>query len=321
MNYFLYKLSFTSPVHFGLSDSALSLYTSGESFRGDRLFSALCHSALSLGGEKRLETLLNSVKSGELLLSDAMPYRGENLYLPKPYINAEKNKEVPSELRKKIKKLKWISVKDFEYFSSCVKSGDIFDPDDEQSFGSSSEQIKVSLYEDGAPYSVGTFSFKKDCGLYFIAAIKEKSMEKEINKLLYALGFSGIGGKVSSGYGKFYVDDTILLNENFDFQTEWLFNSLENKESKQHMLITTSLPKEDEMDKALENAWFQLVRCSGFVGSEKYSKTPLKKRTQYFLDSGSVLENTFQGDLYNVGYSGNHSVYRYGKPIFLGVSL
>ena len=55
MNYFLYKLSFTSPVHFGLSDSALSLYTSGESFRGDRLFSALCHSALSLGGEKRLE--------------------------------------------------------------------------------------------------------------------------------------------------------------------------------------------------------------------------------------------------------------------------
>ena len=45
MNYFLFKLSFHTPCHFGSSDSALSLYTSEDHFCADTLFSALCHTA------------------------------------------------------------------------------------------------------------------------------------------------------------------------------------------------------------------------------------------------------------------------------------
>lgn len=40
MNYFLFKLSFHTPCHFGSSDSALSLYTSEDHFCADTLFSA-----------------------------------------------------------------------------------------------------------------------------------------------------------------------------------------------------------------------------------------------------------------------------------------
>ena len=40
MNYFLFKLQFDTAVHFGGSDSALSLYTSEETLRADTLFSA-----------------------------------------------------------------------------------------------------------------------------------------------------------------------------------------------------------------------------------------------------------------------------------------
>ena len=51
MSCFLFSLRFTAPVHFGLSDAALSLYASEESFCADTLFSALCHTALRAEGE------------------------------------------------------------------------------------------------------------------------------------------------------------------------------------------------------------------------------------------------------------------------------
>ena len=46
MSCFLFSLRFTAPVHFGLSDAAMSLYASEETFRADTLFSALCHTVL-----------------------------------------------------------------------------------------------------------------------------------------------------------------------------------------------------------------------------------------------------------------------------------
>ena len=39
MSCFLFSLRFTAPVHFGLSDAAMSLYASEETFRADTLFS------------------------------------------------------------------------------------------------------------------------------------------------------------------------------------------------------------------------------------------------------------------------------------------
>lgn len=51
MDYYLYKLKFDGAVHFGQSESALSLYATADHFRADTLFSALCHTALSLWGE------------------------------------------------------------------------------------------------------------------------------------------------------------------------------------------------------------------------------------------------------------------------------
>ena len=67
MNYFLYQLEFNTAVHFGGSDSALSLYQSEDHFRADTLFSALCHTALQLDGESGLNRLLELARKGELL--------------------------------------------------------------------------------------------------------------------------------------------------------------------------------------------------------------------------------------------------------------
>ncbi|MBQ3692606.1 MAG: type III-A CRISPR-associated RAMP protein Csm4, partial [Clostridia bacterium] len=43
--------------------------------------------------------------------------------------------------------------------------------------------------------------------------------------------------------------------------------------------------------------------------------------TQYFLGSGSVVRRKFEGDVYEVGENGTHTVYRYSKPIFMEVKL
>ena len=310
MNYFLFKLQFDTAVHFGGADSALSLYTSEETLRADTLFSALCHETLVQHGEEALEQLCAQVRQGKFLLSDTMPWYGETFYLPKPIAASESTEEVETTLRKKVKKL-----------ARSLHEGH-FTPDEQpESFGTHYEQTKaaVPMQGDTMPYQVGLFRFAPDCGLYFICGFTEDGQDEDLEYLLDWLGATGIGGKVSSGYGKFHVVQKLCLNTPSDAQTKWLRRALSANRAP-YLLLTTSLPQADELDSALKDASFQLVRRSGFMASDRV-ETPLKKKTQYALSAGSVLQNRYQGALYDVGLSDVHPVYRYSKPIFMGVTL
>ena len=294
MNYFLFKLQFDTAVHFGGADSALSLYTSEETLRADTLFSALCHETLVQHGEEALEQLCAQVRQGKFLLSDTMPWYGETFYLPKPIAASESTEEVETTLRKKVKKLAWIPVLAFDRYARSLHEGH-FTPDEQpESFGTHYEQTKaaVPMQGDTMPYQVGLFRFAPDCGLYFICGFTEDGQDEDLEYLLDWLGATGIGGKVSSGYGKFHIVDKIYLNEPFDEQTEWMYHAL-SAEHAPYLLLSTSLPQTDELDNALEGASFQLVRRSGFMASDRV-ETPLKKKTQYALSAGSVLQNRYQ---------------------------
>ena len=74
------------------------------------------------------------------------------------------------------------------------------------------------------------------------------------------------------------------------------------------------------MDSALKDASFQLVRRSGFMASDCV-ETPLKKKTQYALAAGSVLQPPYQRALYDVSLTDTHTAYSYYKPILMGVTL
>ena len=326
MNYFLFKLQFDTAVHFGGSDSALSLYTSEETLRADTLFSALCHESLAQHGEAALQQLCSEVQQGKFLLSDLMPYHDETFYLPKPIAPSESTEEVETNLRKKVKKLAWLPVLRFDEYARSLHAGH-FDPGKKgcevcTGFGTHFEQTKAAVpaQGDARPYQVGLFRFAPDCGLYFIFGCAEERQAEALEHLLNGLGMTGIGGKVSAGYGKFHVVDTILLNEPFDTQTEWLYRTLAADHAAQQLLLTTSLPQDTELDSALEVASFQMVRRSGFMASD-HVDTPQKKKTQYFLAAGSVLQHRYQGALYDVSLVESHPAYRYSKPIFMGVSL
>lgn len=319
MNYFLVKLRFTSPVHFGPFDTALSLYTSGMRFCADTLFSALCQTVLVMEGQSGISALCDMVQTGNLLLSDSMPYSGNTLYLPKPCAVSDSKQELPAEQRKAVKKAAWIPGTDLERFCQSIQGGTPYQIRYQPQFGTAQEETKANLRdrEHGTlPYPVGTYAFFPGCGLWFIVGCRDKEYFSSIRTLLTALGLSGIGGKISAGYGKFELCEAREIGDT----EKWLLQGLK-EQANHYLLLTTSLPGEEELDEVLEDAYFQLTRRGGFVQSEKYAEEGRKKQTQYFLSSGSVLKRPFQGKLYDVGGEGKHPVYRYSCPVMLGVRL
>ncbi len=321
MNCFLYQLRFNTAVHFGGSESALSLYTSEDFFRADTLFSALCHTALQLHGERGLTRLLELAKNGELVLSDAMPWAGERYYLPKPYYAAQTARELPAEKRKAMKKLTWLPAERYDEYCQSLRTGEWFECE-AVSTGTYSESTKAMVQEEGdaLPYPVGLYWFRENCGLYFLAMLAEERDRAWLSELVSVLGVSGIGGKVSSGYGRFSVVKEQDLSRTQDPGESCLYEAL-TRTGSHSVLLTTALPREEELEAALDGAGYRLVRRAGFVASNTYADGPRKKQTQYYLSAGSVLSNRFSGDVYQVGVGGTHPVYRYGKPMFLGVEL
>ena len=321
MNYYLFKLQFSTAVHFGSSDSALSLYDSDDHFCADTLFSALCHTAKSLYGNDGVDRLCRFVQNHQLRFSDSMPWYGDEYFLPKPYVVSEHKTELPTQLRKAIKKLKWIELSSFQAFTDSVHGGEVYQPQ-QQRFGLLGEQTKVNLTgEESLPYQVGTYQFYPNCGLYFLAGCDDEETVGYLNKLVTALGISGIGGKVTSGYGKFSVVQVIDLEQVQNRDLLWLNCALKQKNGGRQMLLTTSLPTDAELERAMDGASYQLVRRSGFANALGNGNGFFKKQTQFYLAAGSLLGISFKGDLYQVSCGVEHPVYRYSMPIFLEVAL
>lgn len=329
MNYCLFNLSFTSPVHFGDSELAHSLDTSGMTCHADTLFSALCHAAYSIGGTQKVEWLINEAKQDRLRLSDCMPFDRKHFYLPRPYWLPKKKLELQSGDRKALKKAEWIPASEMECCLAALRGERAYDwlnAKNKSSFGKdiTTERAAVIESEDANPYAVGAYCFAENTGLYFILQYQSSEEKDTIETLAEALGYSGIGGKSSSGYGKFTLDDPILLNDPedpYDDDTVWLYTALHNEAANHCLLVSTALPAAGELDHALENSNFQLLRRGGFSHPISSNSSLRKKKTQYLFSPGSVFTYRFSGDIFEVGQTELHKIYRYGRPIFLGVTL
>lgn len=293
------KLYFESPVHFGekrLSESKIT-------FSADTLFSALMIEAVGLGKEDEFYQLasINLVK-----FSDAFPFIDQYYYIPKPMFNLklEKEDENPS---KAFKKLLYVPIDSLEDYLS----GGLDAYFERESFNlgklALSEKVQQHDFKDSEPYNVGTFTFKENTGLYVLIEQTHPLLEE----LLENLQYSGIGGKRNSGYGKFKFE---ILE---DSDIEDLFSAKGNRK----ILLSGALPKDAELEQSLKNASYLLERRGGFVQSDTYATNLVKKQDLYVFKSGSTFENSFDGDIYQVGKKGNHPVYKYAKSFFLEVSV
>jgi CRISPR-associated protein Csm4 len=326
MKYCLYKLKFKTGLHIGDHSGRMALASSEMSIQADTFFSALCHEALQNGGKALLDKLKEDVKEGKLLFSDGLPYQGSEYYLPKPVLGINtKREQTDSTQKKKFKALKYVPASRFADYLSGLKGESSFDPESVQtSFGSQSTYTKAAIkgMEETRPYYVGVFQFFQDCGLFILLAYQEEAQRELFSQLLASLSYTGIGGKRTSGLGKFEVfaeeiEDTKAENPS----RQALARMLAEDTAPYQMNLSVALPREEELEPVLEKAFYTLIRRGGFVQSQTYSDTPLKKKVQYFFAAGSCFRKRFTGDVYDVAYVGHHPVYRYAKPLFLGVRI
>lgn len=302
MKYSIYKLEFQTGVHFGkgmLNDSACT-------FKADTLFSALYIEARKAGVE---EEFYQSVTSGQLLFSDAFPYVGNQYMIPKPMLYIESDKKGDSLLKKKFKSLKFFPVEQLEAYMSGNMELDVNPMDD---FGVFEQKTVAAVRKDEEtlPYQVGTYYYKQGNGLYIIVGYCSDKNIQLAEKLLRSVSLGGIGGKKSSGLGRFKFE-----------KGEENKNLLERlqESGRYSMLLSTALPMENEMAIALEGASYLLEKRSGFVASDTYAEEFRRKKDLYVFASGSCFENRFSGGVYDVSEGGRHPVYRYAIPLFMGV--
>lgn len=301
-------MSFQTAVHFGNGNLENGEYT----FCADTLFSALCQEAckqdISL-----LEKLCEYVFSDQLRLSDAFPYMGNTYYLPKPMMRIEREqKDASSVLKKAYKKLKYIPI---DFFGGYLRGEyDVLNEIGMGALGSYEVKTAVAIRgnEETEPYRVGQFYFNEGNGLYFIVGYESTEAIMLLEELLESLSYSGIGGKRSAGYGRFTMNVKKI--------SETLEKLLEAKASR-YMSISLSLPKETELEEVLKDAEYILCKRSGFVASETYAKEQMRKKDLYLFKAGACFTKKYDGDVYDVSSdNGSHPVYRYAKPLFVGVA-
>lgn len=300
MTYQLYKMTFTSS-HFGQG----SLESASLSFSADRLFSALFLESLKLGKD---EELLALAQSPDFVLSDAFPYL-EEVFLPKPigYPTLDKLKESPDVEKqriqaKKSKKLAYLTQTEFADFLEGQ-----LPPERKGKYSQFTLLTKNSLVTIEQEGQVGLYNLGiqtyQGLSLYVIAS--DAPLMKD---LLTSLQYSGLGGKRTSGYGRF---DLEVLGV-----PEKLAQSLTLDHQGPVMLLTSALPVDQELEKAMKNGKYLLEKCSGFAFSQTV-KTNLRKQDIYKFKAGSTFAETFEGeilDLRPVGFP--HPVWHFAKPFF-----
>lgn len=299
------RLSFNSPVHFGnkrLSDSEMVISS-------DTLFSALFIEALNLNIDTDL--LMK-----DLVISDTFPYRDTELFLPKPLIKVTAQNQDDTNY-KMFKKLKYVPVSKYlDYVNGKLTSNDVKKLIEEFKIGTYNMQTKVSLQEvekqeadDSEPYTIGTYKFYPNAGVYFIAKGSSETLEK-LMKIMDSLQYSGLGGKRFAGYGRFtyqVIHDEVL-------------KQLLLQKGNSHVLLSTARGTEKELETCCEEARFIVKKRTGFIQSASFNESLVKKKDFYSFTAGSVFKQPFKGGIYDVGENGNHPVYRYAKAFWLEVS-
>lgn len=307
MEYKLYKLKFQSAVHFGkhnLDDGEYSCCA-------DTIFSALCQEALRMGNNE-LQYLLTAAREDNLLLSDAFPYIGDTYYLPKPMKRIDSsNGNGDSKVKKAYKKLKYIPMDMLDIY--LQGEYDVLNDNGLDEFGHFEMKTVASIRgeEETKPYRIGTYFYNDGNGLYVIIGYEKQDILEFVEELFENLSFSGIGGKRSSGLGRFELFSG-KLSPNFLQRLKGM--------GTRYMSLSVSLPKDEELETALKGAEYLLCKRSGFVTSEQYAPEQMRKRDLYVFKAGSCFSSRFCGDIYDVsGKGGRHPVYRYAKPMLMEV--
>lgn len=310
MIYKMYKLSFLNGIHIGKNN----LHDAEMTICADTFFSAVCHEIIKKGKEE-FNLFIEKMFMGKIVFSDLLPYCGEIYYIPKPVLKINNNSvQTDLSLRKAYKKLSYIPInKITEYINGTL---DVLKEESILANEIGKKDIRtcasINDEDETMPFRVGTYNFIKGSGLYILVGFDDVKDVVEFDECMTALGYSGIGGKRRAGLGRFTWKEGVIscklqerLTASFD----------------KYVALSCSLPDENELENAVSNGGYLLTKRSGFVSSETYSNENRKKKDVYLFQSGACFDNKFSGCIIDVSTGGEHPVYRYARPMFMGVNL
>lgn len=250
-------------------------------------------------------------------------------YLPKPLLKLEqeeqqsaKSFEEIKQLATKLKKQKKSTYIRASQINSLLESGGSDRQFAVPEFAAPLVAGRVALREEKPlPYYVGSYVFSDNSGLYFILGVEHEEEFTLIKELLFSLGYSGIRGKRSSGYGKFeqadeewglfddggvYDDDTAIALMLYD------------EKSKHQMCLAPVCPHADELA-VVKQGSYKLIKRGGFIASSA-AKDNIKRNSIYMLQEGSCFPERLRGQMLQQTVDGlAHDVYRDGIGMFVGL--
>lgn len=335
MSYVIYPLRFETAIHFGQPGRGGRLDEACMEYPADALFGALCTELAAAGETEQLARLTARIEAGELRFSDLLPWQAGRqgalaFFLPRPVLRIERTQQQEREdysvtcanatLRKKQKKLKYLRASRIEDYIRAMQSGSPFEESDfDGDFGAASLRQHVNMRGDEPlPYYVGQFDFHAHAGLYLLADVRREEDAQWLQQLFSWLGRTGIGGKRTSGYGKFLAAKSILTldaESKFEDLTA-LRTMLDAADAPWQLALAPVLPAVGDIPAVKEGA-YRLRRAGGFISHLIHEAK--KKNSVYLLDAGSCLRTRVRGTLGVLGEHGGHPVWRYGFGLYAGV--
>lgn len=292
------KLEFLTPLHYGNSGKP-GLLDSGITVCSDTIYSAICDQQPAI-----IDQLKSWVSEHKLRISDALPYVKERLLIPRlSGFQPMNSTSFEPGMHKKIKRMTFIPLDNCRALYQDATMARI---DEawmlEKAIGSFGIRTQASIprhmEEDTTPYQIAEFTFNPGSGLYLWVKYDEETTFEQFKAWIINLGLQGLGGKRSSGLGKFKIQAIV--------------DEPEESTNGQYLLLSTALPLNLKDD-----IYFNVIKRSGFYHSEDGL---FKKRNVYAIKSGLLVNEPFEGVILD-NLSKNHVIYRFLVPLFVRIDL
>ena len=350
----VFRLEFETPVRFGGGKGASGLDQAAMTASSDSMFAALCMEWLNLHGESSLIELIDEVRNEKLQFSSLMPWHlplspnaEPEYYLPRPLLNGQS--EVGprnSQIKKQLKQIPWIAASEMDKYLAFVRTGEGEPTGFQTSFGMEVvwDRVNTRTGGDPEPYRVAAWQFNRGIkqavgaknqktlkdqsqmisGLYCIVRSENSQFFDQLRFAFESLGHSGIGGKTSSGLGKYIVWDEQLNTSKSGRALEIMLN---NSAAHVQMLISSVAPDLGHDLATIEQpeSRYLLAKREGFVSSPNFvdssSGNALKRKSCILIKEGSCFPKRLKGQILDLSYDGLHPVYRSGVAMHVGLSL
>lgn len=299
------ELEFENLVHFGTHSVGISLEKSSFTAGSNTIYSALVIEFIRLFGEGKLEDFIKNFKQN-IRISNLLPYNKEDetstYYIPKPKKILTK-KNIDRDKEKEIKKIKYIPINEIENYLDCeYNENTIFA---KEVLIDKNKTRRSNTNEENELYTVSGYKFYGGKGLYFILEYKEDKDIEVIKTLINSLQYTGIGGKKSTGYGRFTYSIIEKVPEEFE----------KPKENNGVILLSNLLLTKKNANE-ISNGYYSIIKYNGY--SNFRNNTNFRKKDTYLIEEGSCFEKEIEGEIIDVGYESAPS-YLYGLGIYITI--